>query len=154
MENYKHTQVGYLMIFVTVAVLVFFGWLQIAARAEPPSYDSGANFAITAIMAFILFILASFSMLNVIIDEQYLKIRFGWGIFRKKFPLTEIATVKKVKNHWYYGWGIRIWFWPKMWIFNVSGFDAVELVMKNGRVYHVGTDEPDKLEAAIKQTMD
>lgn len=139
------------MIFVTLVVLVFFGWLQITARAEPPSVDSGTNFAITATMVFILFILASFGTLTVAIDEQFLKIRFGWGVFRKKFPLSEIASVRKVKNHWYYGWGIKVWFWPYMWIFNVSGFDAVELTMKNGKIYRIGTDEPEKLERSISQ---
>ena len=153
MTSYKHTQIGYLMLFITLVVLVFFAWLQITARAEPPSYYSGTNFAITAIMALILFILASFSTLTVFIDEQFLKIRFGWGIFRKNFPLSEVATIGKVKNHWYYGWGIRLWFWPMMWIFNVSGFDAIELTMKNGRIYRIGTNEPEKLEAAIKQVI-
>ena len=142
-NTYKHTQIGYLMLSITLAVTVLFVWIQITARVEPPSYDSGANFAITAIMALILFVLASFSTLTVAIDGQFLKIRFGWGIFRKKFPISGIAAVRKVKNHWYYGWGIRLWFWPKMWIFNVSGFDAVELTMKNGRIYRIGTDEPD-----------
>ncbi|GMU25603.1 PH domain-containing protein [Patescibacteria group bacterium] len=149
MTGYKHTQIGYLMLVITLAVLVFFSWLQITARAEPPSVDSGANFAVTAIMASILFILASFVTLNVTIEERFLRIRFGWGIFRKKFPITEIATVRKVKNHWYYGWGIRLWFWPKMWIFNISGFDAVELTMKNGKIYRIGTDEPDILEESL-----
>ena len=153
MEHYKHTQIGYPMIFITLVVLVLFAWLQITAKAEPPSYDSGTNFAITAIMALILFILVSFSTLTVFIDEQFLRIRFGWGIFRKKFLLTDIAAIRKVKNHWYYGWGIRLWFWPKMWIFNVSGFDAIELTMKNGKIYRIGTDEPEKLEAAIKQVI-
>jgi len=149
MEYYKHTQIGYLMVVIMLGVLVFFAWVQITARAEPPSADSGANFAITAIMALILFILASFVTLRVVVDGQYLKIRFGWGMFRKKFALTEIAAVRKVKNHWYYGWGIRLWFWPQMWIFNVSGFDAVELTMKNGKIYRIGTDEPDALEQAL-----
>src|SRR4030067_505651 len=108
MEHYKHIQIGYLMLFITLVVLVFFAWLQIMARAEPPSYYSGTNFAITAIMALILFILASFSTLTVFIDEQFLKIRFGWGIFRKKFPISEIVAVKKVKNNWNYGRGVRI----------------------------------------------
>jgi hypothetical protein len=153
MTTYKHTQVGYLMLSITLVVLVFFAWLQITARAEPPSYYSGTNFAITAIMALILFTLASFSTLTVFIDEQFLKIRFGWGIFRKKFSLTDIATIGKVKNHWYYGWGIRLWFWPYMWIFNVSGIDAIEIRMKNGKIYRIGTDEPEKLEAAIEQAI-
>ena len=149
MTSYKHTQIGYLMLVITLAVLVLFAWLQITARAEPPSYDSGTNFAVTAIMVLILFILASFSTLAVVIDGQFLRIRFGWGIFRKKFLLTEITAVRKVKNHWYYGWGIRLWFWPHMWIFNISGFDAVELTMKNGKIYRIGTDEPNVLEKAL-----
>jgi hypothetical protein len=151
--SYKHTQIGYLMITITFIVLVLFAYLQITARMEPASLDSGTNFLMTAIMAFIIFILASLSTLTVMINEQFLHIRFGWGIFSKKFLLSEIATVKSVKNRWYYGWGIRFWLWSKMWIYNVSGFDAVELTLKNGRVYRIGTDESDKLEAAIKQDL-
>ena len=30
------------------------------------------------------------------------------------------------------------------------GFDAVELVMKNGKVYRIGTNAPGELENAIK----
>ena len=73
------------------------------------------------------------------------------GIFAKKFPLAEVASYKTVKNHWYYGWGIRLWLWPYMWVYNVSGFDAVELTMKNGRIYRIGTDEPQELATAIAQ---
>jgi len=153
MTSYKHTQIGYLMIIVTLAVLVLFAWIQITARAEPPSYYSGTNFAITAIMALILFILTSFTTLTTSIDENYIRIKFGYGIFRKKFLLSEIASAKQVKNHWYYGWGIRFWLWPKMWIYNVSGFDAVEIVMRNGKIYRIGTDVPSELETAIKQTI-
>lgn len=153
MTTYKHTQIGYLMIAITLLVLALFGWLQITARMEPASVDSGANFLMTAIIALIIFILASLSTLTVTIDEQFLHIRFGWGIFHKKFLLSEIATVKSVKNRWYYGWGIRFWLWPKMWIYNLSGFDAVEITLKNGRVYRIGTDEPGKLEAAVKQEL-
>jgi len=147
--NYKHTQIGHLIIIVTLAVFVLFAWAQITTRAEAPSVDSGANFAITAIMALILFILASFWSLRVIIDEKYLRIKFGYGIYRNNFSLDDIMSAKSVKNHWYYGWGIRGWLWPKMWIYNVSGFDAVEIKLKNGRTYRIGTDEPEKLEQAL-----
>ena len=36
-----------------------------------------------------------------------------------------------------------------MCIYNVSGFDAVEIQLKNGKIYRIGTDEPKKLEQAI-----
>lgn len=153
MTSYKHTQIGYLMLVVTLATLVLFVWAYSTASAEPPSVDSGSNFAITAIMAFILFLLASFTALTVSIDENYLRIKFGYGIFSRKFALHQIASVQSVKNHWYYGWGIRLWLWPKMWIYNISGFDAIEITLKNGKVYRIGTDVPEELETAIKQSM-
>ncbi|MDP3900561.1 MAG: hypothetical protein Q8Q23_05805 [bacterium] len=153
MTSYKHTQIGYLMLVVTLAVLGLFTWIQITARAEPPSVNSGTNFAITAIMALILFILVSFTALTTSIDKKYLQIKFGYGIFRKKFLLSEIVSAKQVKNHWYYGWGIRVWFWPYMLIYNVSGFEAVEITMKNSRIYRIGTNVPNELENAIKLAM-
>src|SRR3990167_8247146 len=107
MTSYKHTQIGYLMLVVTLAVLVLFAWAYITARAEPASYYSGTNFAVTAIMALILFILASFGTLTASIDENYLRIKFGYGIFARKFALNQIASVQALKNRWYYGWGIR-----------------------------------------------
>jgi hypothetical protein len=153
MTPYKHTQIGYLMLVVTLAVLVFFAWVYITASAEPASADSGPNFAVTAIMAVILFILASFATLTASIDENCLRIRFGYGVFGRMFPLKEIASVQSVKNRWYYGWGVKVWFWPYMWIYNVSGFDAVEIIMRNGKIYRIGTDTPGELEAAIKQAI-
>jgi len=141
------------MLVVTLAVLVFFAWVYISASAEPVSVDSGPNFAFTAIMALILCILASFVTLTTSIDETYLRIVFGYGIFARKFPLNQIASVQAVKNHWYYGWGMRVWFWPYTWIYNVSGFDAVEIIMRNGRIYRIGTDVPSELETAIKRAI-
>ncbi len=156
MTSYKHTQVGYLMIVVTLLVLGLFVWINMMARAEPASVDSGSNLLITSIMVLILLILTSFSSLTVAIDEKYLRIKFGWSflsIFRKKFLLNEIASATAVKHNWYNGWGIRMWFWPRMWIYNVSGFDVVELTMKNGKIYRIGTDEPRELEEALRKAI-
>ncbi len=141
------------MLVVTLVVLVLFAWAQITARAEPPSIDSGTNLAVTAVMVLVLFILASFATLTVSIDGNYLQIKFGYGIFHTRFVVSEIVSVERVKNHWYYGWGIRLWLWPKMWIYNISGFDAVQITMKNGKVYRIGTDAPLELEAAIKRAI-
>jgi len=153
MTSYKHTQIGYLMLVVTLALLALFAWIYIAASTESPSVDSGPNFAVSAIMVLILFILASFSTLTASIDENYLRIKFGYGIFVRKFALNQIASIQAVKNHWYYGWGMRVWFWPYMWIYNVSGFDAVEIIMKNGKIYRIGTDVSEEFETAIKQAI-
>ncbi len=141
------------MLIVTLAVLVLFAWVHITTSAEPLSVDSGSNFAVSFIMVLILFILASFATLTVSIDEKCLRIKFGYGIFAKKFALDQIISARAVKNRWYYGWGIKLWLWPKKWIYSVSGFEAVEITMKNGKVYRIGTDVPKELETAIKQSI-
>ena len=148
MTSYKHTQIGYLILLILLALGLFYVWLYGVISTE-----IGSNFAIIAVMALILFMLASFSTLKVTIDENYLRLKFGYGIFWKKFPVREIISAKTVKNHWYYGLGIRLWLWPYMWIYNVSGFDAVEITMKNGKIYRIGTDAPGELETAIKQAI-
>lgn len=147
--QYKHTQISYLMITITIATLALFSWAYMKASTETLSPDSGSNFAVTSIMALTLCILISFASLQVSIDAEYLGIKFSWGIYRKKIPLKDIVSAKIVKNHWYYGWGVRLWLWPKMWIYNISGFDAVEIILKNGKIYRIGTDEPIVLEQAM-----
>ncbi len=153
MTPYKHTQKGYLMIVLFILVFVLFAWMQITARAEAPSVDSGTNFLVTSVMFIILFTLASFVTLTVSIKDNFIKLKFGFGIFRKQFLLSDIVSATQVRNPWYCGWGIRLSVSPYMWIYNVSGFDAVEIKMKNGKVYRIGTDEPEKLESAIKQSL-
>ncbi len=140
--NYKHTQRGYLILFVLLAIVLLFGFILTKAEFQ----------TLTLIIMFVvIFILVSFLSLNVIVDEKHLQIKFGYGIYKKRFMLSEINSAKTVKNHWYYGWGIRLWLWPRMVIFNVSGFDAVEITMKDGEIFRIGTDEPKKLEQVILQ---
>jgi hypothetical protein len=95
----------------------------------------------------LLIVLTLFYSLTVEIDGTKLIVKFGFGIINKKFILKDIESCHTVKNHWYYGWGIRLT--PHGWLYNISGFDAVEIKMKNGRTYRIGTDEPKNLERAI-----
>ena len=71
------------------------------------------------------------------------------GLIRKRFPIGDIHGARIVQNKWYYGWGIRLT--PHGWLFNVSGFDAVELELKNKRKFRIGTDDPQELLMAIQR---
>lgn len=132
------------MIVIAVIMAVYFGYIFQYAGYEP---------VLITVSVLVLLILASFTTLTVMIDQEHLRIKFGYGIYSKSFKLEEIASTKAVKNHWYFGWGIRYWIRPRMWIFNVSGFDAVEINMKNGKVFRIGTDESEALEQAIAQSI-
>lgn len=140
--RYQHTQIGYFLITLYSIVVLFLGYFNIMTNFHP--------LTLTALII-ILIILATFARLTVTVDNQTIKIQFGVRIIRKVFQLNDLETYRVVKNPWYYGWGIR--FTPRGWLFNVSGFSAIELQMKNGKLYRIGTDEPNNLARALDEAL-
>ncbi len=141
--TYNHTQIGYLMIVIDI-VLVFYLMFLMYIRLE---------IITTIAVSVVILLLASFTTLSVKVDHDYVRLKYGYGIFRKKFSTEDIVSAKAVKNKWYYGWGIRYVFWEPFWLYNVSGFYAVEIKMANGKINRIGTDEPKKLEYAVKEVI-
>ena len=142
MERYKHTQIGYLLLTLYSIVVLFLGYANIMMAFHPLTLLG---------LIIVLVILGIFSRLTVTVDDQMVKVQFGLSIVRKTFPLKEIETHRVVRNPWYFGWGIR--FTPRGWLFNVSGFSAIELQMKNGKRYRIGTDDPDNLAKALDEAL-
>ena len=142
MKQYKHTQIGYFLLVSYSAVVLFLGYLNIKTDFYPLTL---------ATLIIMLIVLGIFSRLTVIVDDQMIKIQFGLRVIRKVFQLKEIEAYHVVKNPWYYGWGIR--YTPRGWLFNVSGFSAIELQMANGKRYRIGTDDPDNLTKALGKAL-
>ncbi|MGE5776462.1 MAG: hypothetical protein ACM33V_09590 [Chloroflexota bacterium] len=139
MNKYKHTQIGYVLIVaISAAILLIVSLMFTTADFNP----------IAAVLGFMILCLALFATLTVEVDEQALNLRFGIGIIQKRFMLQDIAAYRAVKNPWYYGWGIHLI--PRGWIFNVSGWEAVELQMKNGAKYRIGSDDAAGLVSALE----
>jgi hypothetical protein len=141
-KHYEHTQVGYLIIVVMAAVMVLIG-IVLA--------NAGINWIAIGVMVVIALALVLFSSLTVVIWEEELEVRFGPGLIRKWFRLNEIEYCKVVKNHWFYGWGIRLT--PHGILYNVSGFYAVEIMLRTGKRYRIGTNVPQELEEAIRRAL-
>ncbi|MFC1976816.1 hypothetical protein ACFLWS_00895 [Chloroflexota bacterium] len=141
-KRYEHTQVGYLIIAAMAAVMVLIG-VTLA--------NAGFNWIAIGVLVFIGVALVLFSSLTVVIWEEELEARFGPGLIRKRFRLNEIESCRAVENHWYYGWGIRLT--PHGVLYNVSGFHAVEIKLRTGKKFRIGTDVPQELEAAIRQAL-
>ena len=140
--KYRHTQIGYLHLVLYSALLLFIGYLNIVMDFNP--------FVLVGLIV-IFIVIGIFTRLTVAVDDQMIKIQFGLGVIRKVFPLKDIEAYCVVKNPWYYGWGIR--FTPRGWLFNVSGFSAIELQMKSGKRYRIGTDDPDNLSKALDEAL-
>ena len=147
-ERYRHTQIGWTLIVLVVAVVL--AELTIVAFRAPQGTLalalSGALVAVAAVM------LALFSTLTVAVDDRAVRLWFGLGSLRREVMLADVTSARMVRNHWYGGWGVRII--PRGRLYNVGGLDAVELQMDNGRVVRVGTDQPDALLAAIKAALE
>ncbi len=87
-----------------------------------------------------------FSILTVKVDARSLA-QVRSRAYPEAVPLSEIESHSAVRNPWYYGWGLRRT--PIGWLYNVSGLEAVEITMKDGRKVRIGTDDPAGLDAAI-----
>src|SRR4051812_18549892 len=117
---YRRTQIGWVILGSVGAVVLF-----LAAASE-----RGLREGAWPPLLICLLVLALFCTLTVSVDDEAVEARFGAGLIGKRIPLSEIAACRPVQNQWWYGWGIR---WVGTgWMYNVSGLDAAELVMKDG----------------------
>lgn len=88
-----------------------------------------------------------FRRLSVKVDDTRVEAAFGNGWPKKIIDRSTVTAVKPVRNKWWYGLGIRKV--PRGWMYNVWGLDAVELELDSGKVFRIGTDDPEGLAAAL-----
>lgn len=141
--GYRHRQTSWLVLVLVAAVVIVVLALVAFAEDDPV----GVGFAVGVVVVLVL-VAAVFASLEVTVDGRSVAATFGLGWPRRRIALSDIQSVALVRNRWYHGWGIR-----KVaggWMFNVSGYDAVELRLRSGRVFRIGSDEPDALVAAIE----
>ena len=91
--------------------------------------------------------LLAYATLTVDVDAENVRVRFGIGLIRKSMPLSDIARCEIVRTPSWWGWGMH---WtPSGWLYNVSGRAAVRLEMTSQRPVMIGSDEAERLKAAI-----
>jgi hypothetical protein len=138
--HYRHTQVGWVVLVVFAAL----GFVVLL-----PAGREGADAVRVPLLAVAALVLLLFGALSVEVDQATIRLRFGIGLIRKRIALADVSGFRAVRNPWYSGWGIRLG--PRGVLWNVSGFDAVELDLTAGRHFRIGTDEPERLVSAITQ---
>jgi len=139
MTRYQHTQIGHAIVWSLLAIiLIVNGGL---GHHAPP----------LAVSIMLLVCLILFYRLNVTIDDEMLCASFGPGIIRKRVPLADIVRCEPIRIRWWYGWGIHVT--PCGWLYNVSGFDAVAITLRDGRKLALGTDDPHGLTAGVRDAI-
>ncbi|MDP6602464.1 MAG: hypothetical protein QGH76_09240 [Phycisphaerales bacterium] len=142
-DVYRHTQKGTV---VRVCMLMAI-MLCVVIGVFSANMPWGARLGLLGITLFLVLLTWLFGSLTVEVDDDELRHWFGPGFWRKAYPLHDIDSAEPVRNHWIYGWGIRLT--PGGWLYNVSGLEAVQVQLRTGRRFRIGTDDPDGLSKAI-----
>jgi len=138
--RYEHTQIGHVIIWSLLAIILIASGGLISHRTPP---------IIVSIVLLVCLVL--FYRLKITIQEDFLCASFGPGIIRKRLRLAEIVECEPIRIRWWYGWGIHLT--PRGWLYNVSGFDAVVITLRDGKKFAFGTDDPHGLAAAIRDSI-
>ena len=162
LPKYEHTQKGsrlvyYIAIFMILECLALEALVYIVGtRSEDPLPRNQLILAMVLIplvpgvvLGWVFLLMSS---LTVSIDQEFVRVRFGGGMWRKKVSLDKIAECHSVENDWIHGVGIR-YIGKGGWLYNIAGMEAVELTFKNGKKTRIGTDEPSKLAQAIVEAI-
>ena len=136
---YRHSQVG-----STMRVIMLIAAAAVFASCLIPEAPWPLLLVIGSVLAGAGWV---FSVLTIQVTPAELKWHFGPGVYRMYCPRTDIARAEVVRNKWWYGCGVHQS--PRGWLYNVGGLDAVEVTLKDGTSFRLGSDEPDALASAL-----
>jgi len=92
-----------------------------------------------------------FGTLTTSVDDASVVVQFGpIGLIRDRFEVADIASARVVRNSLLHGIGMRYIHHGRLW--NVWGLDAVELQLRNGTRFRIGTDQPQELLNALRRS--
>jgi len=138
--RYEHTQIGHVIIWSVLAIILIANGGLIGHHGSP-----------LVVSIILLVCLVLFYKLRITIEDETLRASFGLGIIRKKVRLAEILGCESIRIRWWYGWGIHLT--PYGCLYNVSGFDAVAITLRDGRKFALGTDDLHGLTAGIRDAI-
>jgi hypothetical protein len=143
MIRYEHTQRGTILLVIFLGTVLF---LLAIDRLVPGA--RGVPLVLVGIFGMCGFL---FSSLTIQVTDRALRWQFGLGFIRKEVPLAEIERVEVTETTFLQGWGIH--YTARGWLYNISGFQAIAVRLKSGKTFLLGTDEPDRLRAALLQSL-
>jgi hypothetical protein len=135
MQAYEHRQWAPLNLLIVIVTAV-------AAMFAGPRY--GPVYALTILGALV------FARLTTRVDREGISWSFTLGVPAGRLVFAELDHAELTRTNLFEGWGLHWSIWHG-WVWNVWGFRAVELFLRNGQRETIGTDDPQGLFAAIEQ---
>lgn len=142
---YRHKQMGITILAALglgTALCLLFGIAFNAPHARLTLFLLAAVLGICAIL---------FSSLMIELSESSLSWQFGPGLLRKQVATAEITNAVVTQTRLIHGWGVHLT--RNGWLYNVSGFGAVQVTLKSGKTFLLGSDKPEQLCSALQRAI-
>jgi hypothetical protein len=141
--SYSHTQRGSALLFGVGGIgLIVLLAAALLAHAASPAWPG------PLIAGLVMVAIASlFSRMIVTVGAASISLEMARGLVRRNWRLADLQAARVVHTNWYNGWGIHGW--GHNWLYNVSGYGAVEIDLADGARVYIGSDEPERLLQAI-----
>jgi len=137
MKTYQHTQPARAI----VRGLLLMGTIfTIACFIIPPLIPGTVVIFVTAYL---------FRSMTIEISDTELTWYFGSRFPLKRVALDEVVSAEATRTSAWNGWGIH--YTSRGWLYNVSGFEAVCVTLRNGKRFCLGSDEPEKLAKELSE---
>ena len=140
MKEYEHTQTAYWTFYALGLPALIYLAVGLFSSA------TGMTLFTALVLLLCPFL---FWKLTITVDNETLCASFGMGLIRKTAPVANIVACEPIRIRWWWGWGIHLT--PYGWLYNVSGFEAVVITLRNGSRFCLGTDQPNELVDAIRR---
>ncbi|HEY0262368.1 MAG TPA: hypothetical protein VGB95_05035, partial [Chitinophagales bacterium] len=145
METKTFSQFGTTSVILVVGTFLF----VIAFLLSQHPLNELHNYSILPVSAVCLGVIFFLYKLNITVSGEYVEHSFSIGLWKCKYKLSNIKSVKPVTNSWFSGYGIR-WIPINGFLYNVSGNKAVELEFYDRKgVVRIGTDKPEEVATLI-----
>ncbi len=144
MQTYQRTQHAMWMWFILIPIVA----IVIAAWFNSRNAAVLAPCAVAT--ASIALVLSIFMKLSIRVDASAVTWHFGYGWPGGSIALGDIASAEVTQTNLLEGWGLHWTIWHG-WLWNVGGFQAVEIFKTNGGGVTLGTDDPQGLSQAIER---
>ena len=147
--RYAHRQTGWVML--GLACVPAIGLATILASTS--AAERSLPVPLLPILGSVtLLLLLGFAALSVVVTRDVLIARFGIGLVRRTIALDDIVEAGVARTHWSEGWGIH---WTRRgMLYNVAGFDVVEVARRHGRPMRIGSDDAARLASTLTRAID
>lgn len=145
MQPYSHRQHSPVIpVVLAVIVVTMMGGLLVLPRGVDP----GPYVVPVMVMIIIVAAVAMLSRLTTSVDERGVRWAFGFGFPSGSIDAGSLARAQITQTNLMEGWGIHWTIWHG-WLWNVWGFQAVQIFTRDGSSVTIGTDDPQGFLQAI-----